>query len=81
MKLLENKLGGVFSEASGKTSSTRFMVFLVVAVILFNWTWFNITNNTIAQFDMQDLMVLGGAFGFKAWQRGKEGVTNGKKPI
>ena len=60
------------SEDNGNLSTMRILVFLIVGVILFNWTWFNITNNTLASFSWQDMAVVLGPLFAKAFQKGKE---------
>jgi hypothetical protein len=67
----------MLSEDNGNTSSMRILSALVVVVFLGNWTYFNITNGTLVSFDWQDLSVILGALGVKAYQKGKE--NGGKK--
>ena len=65
------------SEDNGNTSSMRILVAVVILVFLGNWTYFNATNGTLVSFDWQDLSVILGALGVKAYQKGKE--NGGKK--
>ncbi|GAG78794.1 unnamed protein product, partial [marine sediment metagenome] len=41
-------------------------------VILFNWTFFNLANNTLSSFAWQDMAVVLGPLFAKAFQKGKE---------
>ena len=70
-------VGKVLSEDNGNLSTMRILVFLIVAVILFNWTWFNIHHNVISSFDWQDLALIVGPLFAKAYQKSKE-VTKAK---
>lgn len=65
------------SEDNGNTSSMRILAALVVIVMLGNWTYFNITHGTLVSFDWQDLSLILGALGVKAYQKGRE--NGGKK--
>jgi len=60
------------SEDNGNPSSMRGLVALVVVVVLFNWTWINISTGTLVSFDWQDLMVIVGPLLAKGYQKGKE---------
>lgn len=62
----------MISEDNGNTSSMRVLAGFVVIVMLGNWTYFNITHNTLVSFDWQDLSLILGALGVKAYQKGKE---------
>ncbi|MCK4328803.1 hypothetical protein KAX02_03065 [candidate division WOR-3 bacterium] len=74
---LVSGIKNMVSEDNGNTSSMRILVAIVVLVFLGNWTYFNISTGTLASFDWQDLSVIIGALGVKAYQKGKE--NGGKK--
>ena len=65
-------LKACMSEDNGNLSTMRVLTFLIVGVILFNWTFFNIANNTLASFSWQDMAVVLGPLFAKAFQKGKE---------
>ena len=67
-----DSLKQMFSEDNGNLSSMRLLSTLIVVIVLGNWTWFNITNNTIAGFDVQDIGLVLGALGIKGWQKRSE---------
>jgi len=51
----------------------RSMMFFIIVVVMFNWTWINIKTGTIVPMDWSNLGLIIGPLGFKAWQKGKEG--------
>jgi len=61
-----------FSEDNGNPSSMRFFVFLIIAVILFNWTYHNIQTGTFTSLSYEEIFALLGPLGFKAYQKGSE---------
>ena len=65
-------LKAVISEDNGNLSTMRILTFLIVGVILFNWTFFNLANNTLSSFAWQDMAVVLGPLFAKAFQKGKE---------
>lgn len=65
-----------FSEDNGNPSSMRIVTILVVGVVLFNWTWFNIQSGTLTGFGYEELIALLGPLGLKAYQKGSEAPAN-----
>ena len=78
---INKTMGNFLSEDNGHFSSMRLIVMLIVVVVLFNWTWHNITTGTLTSFDWQDLMVVIGPLIAKAWQKGKEGKNESSQNI
>lgn len=73
---MQFKIGTVtrqfMSEDNGNLSTMRVLTFLIVGVVLFNWTWHNIANNVLSSFAWQDMAVVLGPLFAKAFQKGKE---------
>lgn len=72
MKIDVGNISDLIKEDSGKLSSMRVLVYLIVSVVLFNWTWFNINHDTIANFDWQEIGLIVGTLWVKAHQKGNE---------
>lgn len=68
----------VFKDDSGNTSYMRIVSFLVVGVVLFNWTYFNIENGEFVSLNWQDVGMILGSMGAKAYQKGIE-LNRGNK--
>ena len=65
MRLLER----IFSDSLGDMSSMRILVFIVVCVILFNWTYINIITGQMNDLGINELGGIVGALGVKAVQK------------
>jgi len=61
-----------FSEDNGNPSSMRIITLLIVSVVLFNWTFYNIQNNVLTVLDYNQLLAILGPLGFKALQKNSE---------
>ncbi len=61
-----------FQDGCGNNSSMRLLVFLVVAVVLFNWTWINISSGTLTPLSWGELGSIVGSLFVKSIQKGKE---------
>lgn len=66
----------IFSEDNGNLSSMRIIVFIIVIVVLFNWTYYNIISGTLTGFNWEDIAVLVGPLLAKSYQKGKEVKKN-----
>ena len=66
-----------FSESNGTPSEMRQMLFLVVVVFLFNWTYCIIKTGQFIQLDFSSIATLVSAFAAKWLQKGQEGPGNG----
>ena len=53
----------------------RIVVIGIVATVLFNWTYYNMTHGVVTNFDPNDLVALLGPLLLKGWQKGKEAKT------
>jgi len=60
------------SEDNGNFSSMRLLVVVVILVVLFNWTYYNVANNVLSSFSWEDIFVVVGPLLAKAYQKGKE---------
>ena len=65
-------ISSIVSEDNGSPSTMRIATLLIIAVVLFNWTYFNIQSGGITSFGQEDLIALLGPLLFKGWQKGKE---------
>jgi len=61
-----------FSEDNGNPSSMRLITFIIIVVVLFNWTYHNIQTGTISALSYQEILALLGPLGIKAYQKGSE---------
>lgn len=66
----------IFTDDSGNPSSMRWAVFAIIFVVLFNWTYFNVTQSQFANLSFPDISLIVGALGAKTWQKSVE--TKGK---
>ena len=64
-----------FQDNDGNNSSMRLFVFMVVAVILFNWTWINIKTGTLTPLSLGEWGTIVGSLIAKYLQKGKEEGT------
>lgn len=62
-----------FTDNSGNNSSLRILIFLVVIVFLFNWTWINIKTGQLTPISWEQAGLLVGSFWAKAKQKEYEG--------
>jgi hypothetical protein len=67
-----NLVQKILSEDNGNLSTMRVLVGLVVVTVLFNWTYFNVTQHQLVGFAWQDLGTLFLPLLAKAYQKGKE---------
>ena len=67
-----NYLKEILSENDGNLSTMRIMVFFIIFVVMFNWTWINIATGTLISFDFADLGLIIGPLFAKGYQKGKE---------
>lgn len=67
-----NFITQVFSGRDGKPSSTRVSAFLVVAVVLFNWTYLSIIGQKPVELGQAPWAALVGAMAVKSWQSKNE---------
>lgn len=74
MNILLSGLKNLISEDNGNPSSMRILAFIVILIVLGNWTYFNITHNTIASFDWEEISIILGVLGIKGYQKSKEEV-------
>lgn len=59
----------LFSDSLGDVSSMRVIVYIVVIVVLFNWTYVNITTGQINDLGLNETGSILGALGMKAIQK------------
>ena len=62
----------VVSEDNGNGAFIRVITGIIILVVLGNWTWYNVTHGTLSGFDLNDLFVILGPLGIKAFQKGRE---------
>ena len=67
-----NTIKEIFSEDNGNISTMRILIFFIITVVLFNWTWINIATGTLVGFDWADLGLIIGPLFAKSYQKGKE---------
>lgn len=69
---MTNIIGKMLSDNEGNSSSMRILNFLIIGVVLFNWTFYNMTNSELIALDWEEVGLLVGALGAKAYQKGIE---------
>ena len=62
----------VISDQSGDPSTMRFLSWIIICTVLFNWTWYNISQGEILSFDWQEMSLIIGTLFAKGYQKGKE---------
>lgn len=62
----------VFSEGNGSLSSMRILVGFVIAVVTLTWSVTCIKQGVLIGFDWQEVGLITGLLGVKAYQKGKE---------
>jgi len=72
MNMVLSGIKNMISEDNGNPSSMRILAFLVILIVMGNWTYFNITHNTISSFDWQEISMILGVLGIKGYQKSKE---------
>ena len=65
-------LKGLFSEDNGNSSMMRVVVAVVVFVIVGTWSQHCILSGELVGFDYEEVALLIGLMGVKAYQKGKE---------
>lgn len=68
MKFLE-----MFQGMDGSTSSIRVLTALCVGVVMLVWADISITKGEMQPFSYEQVAIVLGSLGIKAYQRGKEG--------
>jgi len=68
-KTLLNYVQSIFSDDSGNDSSLRFLIAIVIIVIFFNWTFFNIKNNVFSDLSSDMMIFIFSLFGTKVFQK------------
>jgi hypothetical protein len=64
-----------FTEQNGDPSSMRLIAAFIIFVIMFNWTFYNVSQQQLAPLNWESVMAVLGTLFVKAYQKGKE---NGK---
>ena len=67
-----NILREFLSEDNGGLSTMRMAVMLIIVAFLFNWTYLTVHTGQAIPFDWEDIALLLGAMGIKAFQKDKE---------
>ena len=65
-------LSDVLKDTNGNTSTTRLILFVITTVFIGTWGWLSIQKGEMQPIDMEQLMLILGAFGFKVAQRSIE---------
>lgn len=60
---------GLFTDASGNLSSTRVFTAVIIAVVLFNWTYATVRSGVWQPLDLDSALALAGALAAKVCQR------------
>ncbi|MEN6439440.1 MAG: hypothetical protein ABFD97_12775 [Syntrophobacter sp.] len=68
-------LSKVFSDDAGNLSSMRLVFVMVVATVLFNWTWMNIHTGVMQPLDFGSVASLIGMGWVKAQQKASEATA------
>ena len=68
MKFIKDFILNMFSE-NGSTSCLRFITTLIIVVMVFNWTYFNITQSQLASLDSKDIATILGLLVIKIGQK------------
>lgn len=62
----------MLAEDNGNVSTMRILTAVIIVVVLFNWTYFNMTSGQLTGFSWEDLFALIGPLLAKGYQKGKE---------
>lgn len=65
----------LFSDENGAPSSTRVMNFIVIIVVMGNWTYCNITNGVFNPLDLGSVSAICGGFAFQSCNKFAERRT------
>lgn len=65
----------VFKDSAGNPSSMRILVFMVVAVVLFNWTWLNLKSGQFTPIPWENVALVIGSLFAKSSQKSVEERT------
>lgn len=60
------------NDDDGNQSSMRIIVFLIIACVLFNWTFLTVKTGAWIKLDIESIMMVLGSMGFKAVQKNIE---------
>lgn len=67
-----NALTNIFSEGNGNLSSMRVLISFVIAIVTLTWAVTCIRQGVLIGFDWQEVGLITGLLGVKAYQKGKE---------
>lgn len=70
--MIKDVIKQAVSEDNGNMSSMRLLVSAIIITILFNWTYINIIEQDLNQFDWASVMALIGPLLAKGYQKGNE---------
>jgi hypothetical protein len=62
----------IFAERSGKVSNTRVITMFVCVCVIGTWALVSIEKLELQELSAEQVAMVLGAMGLKAWQRGKE---------
>lgn len=67
------KIKAVFNDVNGVPSAMRVAVLGLIFIVSLTWAVVSIRNNALQPINMETVMMVLGALGFKVWQRDLEG--------
>lgn len=69
-----NFFARVLAESDGNPSTMRFATVLIALTIMAGWLYVTVKTATLQPLTTEQVAMVLGALGIKAWQRGKEGT-------
>ncbi len=69
----------LLSEDNGNPSTMRVVVALVVLIMVGTWAYVSISNKALAPMSVEEVGLMLGAMGIKAFQKGKEANVDAKE--